>query len=247
MNDNFSQQAEFYAKYRPTYPQALYDFIFSHLNRKRQAWDCGTGSGQVASYLADHFDKVCASDISRQQLSYAPQKENIEYFNVPAENTDFPSGSFDLITVAQAIHWFNFERFYREVRRTAKHNALLAVIGYGFVRVDQRINPVIDQFYQDMFRSFFSESRSWLDQRYQTIPFPFEEIPSPSFEIVLNWSRKELEGYFNSWSSVQKFKTVKGCNPVDDIMKKLAPMWAGSEIKKVTFPVFLRLGKVQKG
>jgi ubiquinone/menaquinone biosynthesis C-methylase UbiE len=247
MNDHFSEQAEFYAKYRPAYPPELYNFIFSHLKHKRVAWDCGTGSGQVASYLADHFDQVYASDISQKQMSYAPPKENIEYHNVSAEDTGFPSDLFDLISVGQAIHWFDFDRFYGEVHRTTAPGALLAVFGYGFVRVDPQINPIIDGFYNDMFSSYFYENRTYLDQRYRTIPFPFAEIPSPPFQIVLKWSLDDLEGYFNSWSSVQKFKTVKGFNPVDDIMREVEPLWAPDEEKAVAFPVFLRLGRIQKG
>lgn len=244
MNDHFSQQAEFYARYRPTYPAAMYDFIFSHLKRRQRAWDCGTGSGQVAAYLAGVFDEVCASDISDQQLSFAPREDNIKYFNVPAEDSGFPSDYFDLITVAQAIHWFDFEHFYSEVRRTAADHALLAVIGYGYVRVDQHIDPFIDRFYRDMFGTYFSKCRSWLDERYQTIPFPFDEIPSPAFEVSFEWKRKDLEGYFNSWSSVQQFKKDKSVNPADDIMEELKPLWPASEIKEVTFPVFMRLGSV---
>lgn len=246
MGDHFSQQAKLYAKYRPSYPEKLYDFILSHLNRKHRAWDCGTGSGQVASYLADHFEVVYASDISKKQMAHAPQKPNIEYYNVPAEKTGFARDSFDLITVAQAIHWFDFSGFYREVQRTAKPNALLAVIGYGFVRVDEQINPTIDTFYKDMFSTYFSQNRAWLDQQYQTIPFPFDEIPSPFFEITLRWNTDDLEGYFNTWSTVQKFKTEKKVNPADSVMKSIRARWPEHELHEISFPVFLRLGRVNK-
>ena len=245
MNDHFSIQAEVYAKYRPKYPNELYEFIFQHLKKKHLAWDCATGSGQVATYLAKHFDKVYASDISEQQLSYALKTGNVEYFQVPAEDTGFPSGIFDLITVAQAVHWFDIDGFYQEVHRTAGVGALLALIGYGFVQVNQRIDPVIDRFYQEMFGSYFSESRSLVEQRYQTIPFPFDEIPSPMFETVLEWKAEDLEGYFNTWSSVQRFKTEKGVNPVIDVMDEVKRLWSDPDIKKVSFPVFLRLGRVE--
>ncbi len=246
MNDNFSRQAALYAKYRPSYPSEMYDFILDHLHHRETAWDCGTGSGQVASQLADHFEKVFASDISKRQLSHAPQKQNIEFMNVPAEDSGLPPKTFDLITVAQAIHWFNFDRFYAQVNRTAKQDALLAVIGYGIVQVNEQLDPLINQFYNYAFGRYFNDNRRYVDEHYQTIPFPFEEIETPEFSISYKWGREELEGYFNSWSTVQKFKENDGFNPVDDFMEELDPYWDKDKTKEVTFPVFLRLGHIEK-
>jgi hypothetical protein len=244
MLDNFSRQAKLYAKYRPSYPDELYDFILGHLQHQQTAWDCGTGSGQVASQLADHFEHVFASDISEGQLRHAPQKPNIEYLKVPAEDSGLPENSCDLITVAQAIHWFDFDGFYAEVKRTAKKDALLAVIGYGIVQTNEQLNPLIDKFYNYAFGCYFNDNRRYVDEHYQKIPFPFEEIDTPEFSISYKWSRDELEGYFNSWSTVQKFKENDGFNPVDNFMDELNPFWKKDERKKVTFPVFLRLGRI---
>lgn len=248
MTDNFSQQAALYFKYRPKYPKEMYDFIFQHVQQKHMAWDCGTGSGQVAEYLSENFAKVYASDISKDQLKHAPKKENIEYKNVPAEDTGFPSDFFDLITVAQAIHWFDFDRFYSEAIRTAKNSALIAVIGYGIIGVDEKANPLIDKFYNYAFGRYFNDNRRYVDEQYRTIPFPFEEIESPEFSISYQWSMQELEGYLNSWSTVQKFKNEDGFNPVDDFLEELKTKtgWGSGKIKEVTFPVFMRLGRIRK-
>lgn len=243
MLDNFSKQAEIYAKYRPSYPQEMYDFLLEHVPQKENAWDCATGSGQVAAALSPHFKQVFASDISPQQMQHAPQKSNIKYVEAPSENVPFENKTFDLITVAQAIHWFDFDRFYAEVRRTAKPGALLAVIGYGMVRVDEDINPLVDQFYENAFKTHFSENRRYLDEHYRSIPFPFKEISAPDLSISYRWTLDHLEGYFNSWSAVQKIKEEEGINPVDNVIQKLKPVWQGDE-KLVTFPVFLRLGSV---
>lgn len=245
MNDLFSEQADYYARYRPIYPDELYDFIFDHLQEKRYAWDCGTGSGQVAVYLSDHFQKVCASDISSRQMEHAEQKKNIEYHNVPAEDSGFPADYFDLITVAQAIHWFDFDRFYDEVRRTASENALLAVFGYGRITINPEVDPVIHQFYEDAFSKDFKEIRNYVNSEYQTIPFPFTEIPSPSFAINLEWTANDLEGFFNSWSAVQKLKTQHNSNPVPEIMQKVIGDLTSGNSFEVKFPVFLRLGKMK--
>lgn len=242
----FSKQAELYARYRPDYPPAMYDFIFDHLSRRQTAWDCATGSGQVAKYLDDHFEKVIATDISKEQLSYAPKKGNIEYRNVPAEDSGLPANYFDLITVAQAIHWFDFGKFYREVRRVAKRDALLAVIGYGMVRVRQDVNPIIDGLYEEAFTTYFSNSRMFLDNNYETIPFPFDEISSPDFSNTFRWTLAELQGYFNSWSAIQKIKSERGYNPANETIAKLKKKLPRDQKLQVTFPMFLRLGKVGK-
>lgn len=244
MKSQFSKQSELYARYRPSYPEEMYHFIFQHLNKKEVAWDCCTGSGQVAIYLSTNFKKIYANDISLEQLKYAPGKENIDYFRVPAEETGFPSGIFDLITIAQAIHWLDFEKFYDEVKRTAGRDALITVIGYGMVRINEKLNPLIDKFYDFNFSEYFSENRDYLDKRYRSIPFPFEEIEAPGFTQKIKWSINDFEGYLNSWSTVQKFKDEKGFNPAEDLMNEIKPLWPEGEVKDAVFPVFLRLGRI---
>jgi ubiquinone/menaquinone biosynthesis C-methylase UbiE len=130
MKDNFSDKSDLYEKYRPFYPIEFYTYLFQQVTSKIKAWDCGTGNGQVASELAKEFKNVFATDISENQLTQAAQKVNITYSVQPAESTRFPDNMFDLITVAQPIHWFDFEKFYSEVKRVAKNNAILCIVGY---------------------------------------------------------------------------------------------------------------------
>lgn len=245
MKDLFSQQSDYYAKYRPSYPDELYDFIMQHVSQNKTAWDCATGSGQVAARLAEFFDTVYASDISKEQMQHAPQQENIRYVQAPAEETGFDAGLFDLITVAQAIHWFDIEAFYEEVTRTAAGHALLAVIGYGMVRShNDEIDSLLRELYDYTFGSYFGVARSYLDHRYRTLPFPFEEIPSPSFQTRLHWTLADLQGFLNSWSTIQKFKEEKGVNPADEVIEKIKPLWPKGEEREVVFPVFMRMGRV---
>src|SRR5688572_5337465 len=136
MKDYFSSQSKAYASFRPTYPKALYDFIFRHVSTKGTAWDCATGNGQVASYLSGYFDEVYATDISQQQLDQADKKKNVFYSITPAERTAFENDQFDLITVAQALHWFDRDKFYAEAVRVAKPNAILAVWGYAMLHIE---------------------------------------------------------------------------------------------------------------
>jgi hypothetical protein len=240
----FSKQADLYAKYRPDYPEEMYSFIFEHLDQQNVAWDCATGSGQVAGYLADHFSQVYANDISKEQLKHAPDKSNITYLNTPAEQPEVPDNAFDLITIAQAIHWLDFDQFYDVVREKAHDKSILAIIGYGMIRINDKLNPIIDDLYEEAFSQYFNNNRKYLDQEYQTIPLPFEEIPTPAFEISYKWDINHIEGYFNSWSAIQKVKSEQGYNPVDSTVTKIKSEVSNSETLKVRFPIFLRLAKI---
>lgn len=243
--DNFSTQASTYQKFRPIYPSSLYHEIFHHVPDTKTAWDCGTGNGQVALVLADHFAKVAATDISEKQLKNAPAKSNIEYQCCRAEQTNFPNHYFDLITVAQAIHWFDFNPFFEEVKRVAQPGGLLAVWGYGLLRINPNINERIDHFYKNIIGEYWDAERKLVDESYSTIPFPFPEIKtSHSFYIETEWNRSQLEGYLNTWSSVQKYIAKNNSNPVDSFMSEIISVWPEDEIKQVRFPLFLRLGRV---
>lgn len=241
--DNFSQQAALYQKFRPHYPAELYDFLFGQLNSFDTAWDCGTGNGQVAIQLAQRFNKVYASDISSKQLEHAEQKENIHYLQARAEAVPIPDNSIDLITVAQAIHWFDFKAFYQEVRRVAKPAALLAVWGYGLIMISAEIDPILDLLYNRILGVYWDKERRLIDKHYQSIPFPFDEISTPGFVIRSQWTRKQLLGYLSSWSSLQHYVRELHDSPLPYFEDAIAPYWKPGEKKEVRFPVFMRLGR----
>ena len=242
MKDNFSSASDLYAKYRPTYPQELFDFIQKHVNNKITAWDCGTGNGQVAYELAKTFQHVYASDISQSQLDHALLANNISYSLQPAENTNYKNNAFDLIVIAQAIHWFDFEKFYQEAKRTAKENAIIAVIGYGRITISKEIDEIISNFYTQIIGPFWDKERKYIDENYATIPFPFQEIEAPKFENKHLWNFNHLIGYLNTWSAVKHFKTKNGFNPIDKLRLELEKHWHNNEEKEITFPILLRLG-----
>ncbi len=245
--DNFSAQSAGYALYRPRYPQQLYNFLLGNVREKKAAWDCGTGNGQVAAELANAFEQVWATDISENQLKQAPALPNVTYVQTRAEQTTFPSDTFNLITIAQAIHWFDFDRFYQEVYRTAKAGALIAAWGYGLLRIDSQLDPLIETFYSEQIGRYWDSERKYIDEAYQTIPFPFPEIRAPAFAIEVYWNLAELEGYFNTWSSVQKYMAQHKQNPVNEIIEQLRPYWQPAEEKKlIRFPIFMRVGRIVK-
>jgi ubiquinone/menaquinone biosynthesis C-methylase UbiE len=242
--DNFSVQSDQYAKYRPTYPDAFFEYLNSIIQNKQSAWDCGTGNGQVASELAKTFENVYATDISQSQIDNALQAENVFYSVQPAEKTNFEEGLFNLIIVAQAIHWFDFDAFYTEAKRTSAENALLCVIGYGRLKINQQIDDIITDFYINVIGKYWDKERKYIDENYETIPFPFEEIKAPKFENQHLWTLEHLIGYLNTWSAVKHFIKQNGYNPVEELQTKIAPFWKGNEVKKVIFPLLLRMSKL---
>jgi len=240
MKDNFSSHSDQYARYRPTYPKELFEFIYGHVPEKIAAWDCGTGNGQIAIELSAAFHHIYATDISAQQLAHATKAGNISYSVQPAEHTSFPDRIFDLIVVAQAIHWFDFGRFYQEVNRTAKPGALLCITGYGNIELPQILKEIVYDFYEGVTGPYWDAERRYIDEGYQTIPFPFREIAVPKLVNTLYWTQQELIGYINTWSGLKNFIKQKGHNPIEQLTSSIAEHWGVHERIEVTFPILLR-------
>ena len=231
--DNFSKQAATYSKFRPSYPQEVFDYIFSMVENQETVWDCGTGNGQLAVGLAKEFKQVFATDISQKQLDNATLASNIFYSIGSAENTVFANNSFDLITVAQAVHWFNFDKFYAEVQRLLKPKGILFLIGYATPRFEGGIQEKFQHFYTQTIGAYWDAERRHINSHYATIPFPFEEIQAPKFALHYTWELDTLEGYLNSWSSVQHYINKNKQNPVDAFITEVAPLWTAPQ--KVVF------------
>ena len=242
--DYFSKHSEVYAAFRPTYPDELYQFLFEHVKGRSCAWDCATGNGQAARNLAGHFDSVFATDISQQQLDHAFRAENIFYSVSPAEKTDFATNQFDLITVGQALHWFDIPAFYREAARTGKPGGLLAVWGYSLPSVNAKIDSLLLDFYQHETGPYWDHARRQVENHYRNLPFPFEIIPSPNFSIHVEWSDDQFAGYLTSWSATQKYIREQKINPVIAFMRTLREYWRAGTIKSLSFPVFMKAGRI---
>lgn len=244
MKDNFSTQSDDYAKFRPKYTQSLIDYLIANTSNHTTCWDCGTGNGQLAVQLSSYFDQVHATDISEKQLVNAIQKQNIHYTKQPAEETNFPDQNFDLITVAQAAHWFDHIKFNAEVKRVLKPGGLVALIGYGLVNVDDPFRSIIEDFYWNVTKPYWDPERDHIEESYQTIPFPYDEIKDlPNFNIKKQMNLNDLVGYISTWSAVQHFKKKNGFSPIDTLTKNLHEYSSNGPLE-VTFPVFARIGRI---
>ncbi|MEQ9423565.1 MAG: class I SAM-dependent methyltransferase [Cyclobacteriaceae bacterium] len=244
--DHFSTVSDSYAKYRPTYPDELYQFILKHVEDRDHAWDCATGNGQAAVVLANYFNRVTATDASAAQIEKASEHPKVNYQIASAENSGLPENSIDLITVAQAMHWFDFDKFFREVRRVGRVNSKIAVWTYGLVKFDDdSIDSLITNFYEAKVGQYWPPERSFIQEEYRTILFPFDEFEAPEFHVEINHNLDSLINYFSTWSAVKYFIRENGYSPLDELKDKLKEVWGNSEtILKSRTPIYLRLGKV---
>lgn len=242
--DHFSRHAGQYAQYRPKYPDEIYAYLASIAPGHSLAWDCGTGNGQAAIGLAKYFDKVHATDASAEQISRAYLHEKVQYHVEPAEHVSLNDSSVDLVTVAVAIHWFNFDEFYSEVKRVLKPGGILAAWTYNLAEISPEIDQLINEYSSEILDGYWPERIRYLEERYETIPFPFEEIIHPPFIMEINWSLIQLAGFFDSWSATQRYKAEKGHHPLERIWPKLTAAWGDeNESKLIRWPLHFRIGR----
>ena len=244
MKDLFSTQAKSYAQYRPTYSQEIIDYLVSFVKNKDTALDVATGNGQVAIKLTNYFKTVYGTEISQKQIDNAEKAHNIIYKISKAEETDFDDHQFDLIVVAQAIHWFDFDAFYKEVYRTLKPDGIFAVMGYGQFSTNPESDKLIIDLHRNILGPYWDPERKLVDENYKTIPFPFNEveIEDGKFIETFTWDFEHLLGYIDSWSATQHYIKKHGKNPADLIRDELKETWEKSD-KQVTFPLLLRVGR----
>jgi SAM-dependent methyltransferase len=243
--DHFSKQSADYAKYRPHYPTALFEYLASLAPARKVAWDCGAGSGQAALGLAPYFDLVIATDPSEKQIHHAAAHEKIKYVVAPAEHTDIAPQTVDLIAVAQALHWFDFARFYAEARRVAQPRGIIAVWFYNLLHTEPAVTEIINEYYFDIVGAYWPPERKLIEEEYRTIPFPFVETKTPAFNLEAEWNLHELIGYLNTWSATQKYISENGGNPIENIFARLATAWGSAEnTKRIEWPLNLRVGKL---
>lgn len=245
--DHFSEQAKEYARHRPTYPATMFAYLASLAPSRQLAWDCGTGNGQAAVALADEFQRVIATDASASQIENAFPHARVEYRLEPSEQTSIATGSVDLITVGTAVHWFDFDPFYAEVRRVGKESAIIAVWTYHLPVIHPQVDPWLEHFYRQVLASYWPERIRYLDQRYRFLPFPFEEIRPPAFQMEADWNLDSLVGFLASWSAVRKFVETEGEAEFESQVEELKGIWGEqSEEKNIRWPLHFRIGRISK-
>jgi ubiquinone/menaquinone biosynthesis C-methylase UbiE len=247
--DNFSTQSKEYSFSRPTYPDSLFKFLSAITPRKNLAWDCGTGNGQAAIGLSKYFESVIASDASKNQILHAFQRKNIDYKIFPAEDPKLQNDSANIVTVAQALHWFEFEMFYAGVKRVGKKDGIIAVWSYDMHKINPQIDKVSSKLDVDgeILGNYWAREAKYVKEKYSTIPFPFKEISVPTFKTTSYWNLHQLCNYMQTWSSVKKYYSENRRDPLDLVKPELKSLWGANELdkKRITWNINIRVGIIK--
>ena len=242
--DLFSEKSDLYALARPTYPQELYNFLESCVDKKNKVWDCATGNGQAAVALSEIFGEVQATDLSEQQIAHAVRKDNIHYSVQSAEHTNFQDNYFDLITVAQAIHWFDYEKFWPEVKRVLKPGGVFAAWGYDWCRIRADIDEVISDYILKVIEPFWATQNQLVWNGYKDIDFPFRKIPAPKIEMNQYWNLTQLLNYMSTWSATRLCIKSIGPEFFEIATDRIKSVWGDIEmVKEVKMDVHIYVGR----
>ena len=243
--DHFSGHAACYEAARPSYPEALFHYLASICPRHELAWDCATGNGQAAVPLARYFRSVVATDASQRQIDQARPCASVHYQVAMSDAAPLESATADLITVAQALHWFDLPKFYREVSRVARPGGILAVWCYEMHSISPEIDRVVNHLYSNIVGPDWPPERRLVEDGYRTIDFPFDEVVAPLFEMKHSWELNQALAYFASWSATQRHRARTGVDPLALIGPDLERAWGDPALaREVTWPLNVRIGKV---
>lgn len=242
--DHFSTKSDHYQRYRPGYPAQLFEYLAGISPSRSRAWDCATGTGQAARQLAVYFEHVIATDASEQQIAQSNRDERIEYRVLPAEQPDFSADSIDLITVAQALHWFDQTRFYRAARHVLKPDGILAVWSYNLLSIRPEIDFILNHFYHDIVGDYWPPERKLIEQGYPPQPAIFTRVNAPEFAMQAEWPLADLIGYLGTWSASRYYQAEKNIDPVNVIRDELNQAWGDAQVSRlVNWPLSLHIGK----
>ncbi len=243
--DLFSSHAPDYARYRPGYPGALFDWLAAAAPSRAVAWDCGTGSGQAAVALAAHFVHVIATDASAQQIAQATPHPRVAYRTAPAEAPGLAPASVQLVTVAQAFHWFDGPRFFAAASEALVSGGVLALWTYRASRVSGEVDPIELDFYHNVIGQDWPGERRLVESGYATVAFPapLAEVPAPHFQLTAAWTRDEFVGYVGTWSAVHAHRKRTGHDPLPSFAARIATAWPDNEKREVRWDLALRVAR----
>jgi len=246
--DHFSGHARDYRSSRPSYPAGLFAWLASRAPATAMAVDLGCGNGQASCGLAEHFTQVIALDPSREQIAQAEAHPRIAYAVAAAEQTGLPSASADAVLAAQSFHWFDHQRFFPELRRIARPQALFAAASYCECTVTAAVDGVVAGLYHDLLAGCWPAERRHVEERYRALPFPLDEIAAPEFPLVVRWDLAQLRAYLGSWSALQAWQRQRGSDPRLLIDRALAQAWGEPAlVREVRWSLVVRAGILHGG
>lgn len=244
LQDHFSAGAEAYARGRFGYPEALFDHLAGLCRERQCAWDCATGSGQAAVSLAGRFERVEATDISEPLLAKAPDLKNVRFRRAAAEVSGLQDASIDLVTVAQALHWFELELFWRELRRVCKPGAVFAFWGYCWPQVDAAVDAKLVGLREEL-APYWPERNVILQHGYRDVHPPFAAVAASPFAVQVQWTRRDYIAHIASWSAIRYQREQRGADGLNEFEQNLAEIWPAETLRTVSWPLLLRVFRVE--
>lgn len=241
----FSGHAATYAVYRPKYPPALYEWLAELAPSVAQAWDVGTGNGQVAVGLTPRFARVMATDPSGEQLANAEQHARVIYRKATYESS-LPARSVGLVTVGQALHWFALDEFFAEVRRVLMPGGIVAAFAYVHSSVAPDLDKVTRRYHDVTVWEHWAPEHHIIREGYRTLDLPLNEVAAPPFEIRTEMTLAQYAGFFRTWSSTQRMIQAGGEAEVLEFERQLAAAWGAPEqVRPVIWPMVMRVGTLR--
>ncbi len=168
------------------------------------------------------------------------------YRVAPAEDPGLDDASVDLVTVGQAVHWFDQKRFFECVKRVGAPGGAVAVWAYDLFQVPEsaRVEAVFREFHASV-EAHWPPERALVARRYADLLFPFKEIPVPAVTMTADWSLERVLGYLSTWSAVKAFAKATGHDPLAEFEGRFAAAWGDpADSKTITWPLILRAGRI---
>ena len=243
--DHFSSHAAVYRQARPRYDPAFFAWLAQQCAQRELAWDAGCGNGQATVALAPHFARVVGTDPSAPQVENAQAADSVEYRVEAAEQCSLPDASADLVTVAQALHWFDLDAFHAQVHRVLRPGGIVAQWSYADCRVGSAVDAVKNRLYVDVLDSYWAPERRLVESGYRELAFPFVRIEAPAFELRVEWNLAQFLAYLRSWSATQKYIQAHGVDPVGELEGDFARAWGdAAQPHPVVWDLATRVGSV---
>jgi SAM-dependent methyltransferase len=241
----FGQYAGEYARSRPRYPAALWQWAAAQFNAHVHVWDAGCGNGQAAVALAEHFAQVTATDVSAEQIAQATPHPRVRYQHAGSEDLQFDAASPDMVCIAQALHWFDLSRFWPLAQRALKSRGVVLAIAYGTFSVDAEVDAVTRERFYAVVDPFQAQGNRAIASGYAGMPFPFEPIAAPAMAIECDWTMQQLLAYAATWSAVARMRKEAGIDPMPAYAAALAKVWGAipAEVRRVRMPLTLKVGR----
>lgn len=215
------------------YPKELFIFIASLVESHENAWDCATGNGQAAIGLAGYFSRVEATDISEEQISNAFSAENINYSVQPGESTTFDDNQFDIVNVAQALHWFDFTKYWDEVARVLKPNGAFVAFSYAWPQINEEVDQALEKYIRMIIEPYWAPNNKLAWETYRSLELPFNPVAAPKINLENHWNLNQFLDYIHTWSATRRCMGDIGHDFFEVARREFETLWGDPKQEKV--------------